>query len=182
MLRAERTDHECCARHQDEPLAPAEPLSRRRVRAEATPPRTPWRTNAARPGICAFELRSSDRAPLFAHAVFLRAGQLDGDKFRGQLALGPYIVDFICFAERLVVELDGPQHLEQDAVEYDARRTAWLVERGYRVLRFRNHEVDEDVRLVVDKIRQAIEVAIPTPLHPPSPALPSEGREPEGQK
>jgi very-short-patch-repair endonuclease len=113
---------------------------------------------------------------------FLRAGQLDGHKFRRQAALGPYIVDFICFADRLIVELDGPQHLEQDAAEYDAQRTAWLLARGYRVIRFRNHEVDEDVRLVLDKIRRAIEVAIPTPLHPPSPALPSEGRGPEGQK
>jgi very-short-patch-repair endonuclease len=113
---------------------------------------------------------------------FLRAGQTGGHKFRRQVALGAYIVDFICLAKRLVVEIDGPQHLEDAAAEYDARRTAWLLERGYRVIRFRNHEVDEDMRLVVDKIRETLALAVPTSLHPPSPALPSEGREPEGQE
>ncbi len=54
----------------------------------------------------------------------LRAGQLNGHKFRRQAALGPYIVDFICLAQRLIVELDGPQHLEPAAAEHDARRTA----------------------------------------------------------
>jgi very-short-patch-repair endonuclease len=111
---------------------------------------------------------------------FLRAAQIDGHKFRRQAALGPYIVDFICFARRLIVELDGPQHFEEAAAEHDARRTAWLSERDYRVIRFRNHEVDEDVRLVVDKIRQALSVADSTLLHPPSPTLPSRGREPDG--
>ena len=110
----------------------------------------------------------------------LRAGQLNGHKFRRQAALGPYIVDFICLAQRLIVELDGPQHLEPAAAEHDARRTAWLAERGYRVIRFRNHELDDDVHRVVDEIRQAIEVATPTPLPPPSPTLPSRGREPDG--
>jgi len=55
----------------------------------------------------------------------LRADQL-GVKFRRQAAIGPYIVDFICFSHRLVVELDGPQHLEAAAKEYDDQRTAWL--------------------------------------------------------
>ena len=109
----------------------------------------------------------------------LRAGQLNGCKFRRQAALGPYIVDFICFAQRLIVELDGPQHLEAAATEHDARRTAWLVQRGYRVIRFRNHEIDDDVHRVVDAIRQALEVTTPTPLQPPSPTLPSRGREPD---
>ncbi len=70
----------------------------------------------------------------------LRAGQVDGYKFRRQAALGSYVVDFICFARRLVIELDGSQHLDEAAVEHDARRTAWLAQRGYRVMRFRNHE------------------------------------------
>jgi very-short-patch-repair endonuclease len=109
----------------------------------------------------------------------LRAGQLNGRKFRRQAALGAYIVDFICFAQRLIVELDGPQHFEAAAAEHDARRTAWLAERGYRVIRFRNHEVDEDVQRVVEMIRQALEVTAPTPPHPPSPTLPSRGREPD---
>ncbi len=110
---------------------------------------------------------------------FLRARQLDGHKFRRQAALGPYVVDLICFEKRLVVELDGPHHAETSNSEHDARRTEWLASRGYRVLRFRNHEVDDDVRLVVEMIRQAIKVAVSTLPHPPSPTLPSKGREPE---
>jgi very-short-patch-repair endonuclease len=79
-----------------------------------------------------------------------------------------------------IVELDGPQHFDEADAEHDARRTAWISERGYRVIRFRNHEVDEDVQLVVDKIRQAFAMASSAPLHPPSPTLPSSGREPDG--
>ncbi len=48
---------------------------------------------------------------------FLRAGQVDGHKFRRQAAIGPYLVDFVCFVERLIIELDGPQHLEQEVAE-----------------------------------------------------------------
>jgi hypothetical protein len=61
--------------------------------------------------------------------------------------------------------------------KHDARRTAWLAERGYRVIRFRNHEVDEDVQRVVETIRQALEVTAPTPPQSPllSPPLQGEG-------
>jgi 5-methyltetrahydrofolate--homocysteine methyltransferase len=110
---------------------------------------------------------------------YLRARQLDGHKFRRQAALDPYVVDFIFFEKRLVVELDRPQHAEATSAEHDERRTAWLAILGYRVMRFRNHGVDDDVRLVVEMIRQAIKVAAAAPLHPPSPTLPSEGREPD---
>ena len=56
---------------------------------------------------------------------FLRAEKM-GCKFRRQAAIGPYIVDFVCFAKNLVIELDGPQHLEAEAKEHNANRTAWL--------------------------------------------------------
>ena len=102
---------------------------------------------------------------------FLRAEKL-GCKFRRQAAIGPYIVDFVCFAQRLVVELDGPQHLEADARAHDAHRTEWLAERGFRVLRFRNHEVDEDVQDVVRRIVEVLKSG-----QPPSPALPAAGEE-----
>jgi very-short-patch-repair endonuclease len=102
-----------------------------------------------------------------------------GCKFCRQAAIGPYIVDFICFSHQLIVELDGPQHLEAQARDHDARRTAWLSSRGFRVLRFRNHELDEGVQLVVESIRQALTEAISFAEQPPSPTLPAEGREPE---
>ena len=69
----------------------------------------------------------------------LRQSRLGGVKFRRQAVLGPYIVDFACFDPRLIVEIDGGQHAL--AAKRDAARTAWLVARGYRVLRFWNNEV-----------------------------------------
>ena len=64
---------------------------------------------------------------------FLRAGKL-GVKFRRQAAIGAYIVDFVSFSHRLIVELDGPQHVEEKGQDHDARRTAWLAARGFRVI------------------------------------------------
>jgi very-short-patch-repair endonuclease len=85
----------------------------------------------------------------------LRAQQLHGHEFRRQVAIGAYIVDFVCLKANLIVELDGPQHLEPEALQYDANRTAWLKSIGYRVLRFRNHQLDEEVQSVVDGIVRA---------------------------
>ena len=112
---------------------------------------------------------------------FLRASKL-GVKFRRQAAIGPYIVDFVCFHHNLVVELDGPQHMDPASQRYDARRTQWLRAQGFRVMRFRNQALDEDIHGVVAKIRSALQMEQPTKDHPPSPALPTEGREPEGLK
>ena len=109
---------------------------------------------------------------------FLRAQQLRGHKFRRQAAIGPYIVDFACFAMKLVIEVDGPQHLESEAVVYDKQRTNWLAARGFRVVRARNQELDENIRAVVDAIERAIDELEARAQNPPSPTLPAEGREP----
>lgn len=69
----------------------------------------------------------------------LRRKQLAGFRFRRQHPLGSYIVDFFCPEARLIVEVDGGQHGEENA--HDARRTEWLEARGYRVARFWNNEV-----------------------------------------
>jgi len=66
----------------------------------------------------------------------LRARQLNGVKFRRQHPIGPYIVDFVCLEQHLVIELDGGQH----ALDSPAR-TRFLESEGYRVLRFWNNEV-----------------------------------------
>jgi very-short-patch-repair endonuclease len=84
----------------------------------------------------------------------LKAGKL-GVKFRRQAAIGPYIVDFVCFPRRLIIELDGPQHVEEGK-EHDARRTAWLAARGFRVIRLRNQSLDENIQVVVEEIRVAL--------------------------
>ncbi len=73
-------------------------------------------------------------------------------KFRRQMPVGPYFTDFACFAERLVVELDGGQH----SPEIDAARTRFIETQGYRVLRFWNNDVLENVEGVVAAISNAL--------------------------
>jgi very-short-patch-repair endonuclease len=85
-----------------------------------------------------------------------------GVSFRRQHALGPYIADFCCVQKKLVVELDGSQHLAQQA--YDAARTAYLEGRGYTVIRFWNRQVMEDVEAV---LREIMAVLGPPPGLPP---------------
>lgn len=80
--------------------------------------------------------------------------------FRRQAPIGPYVVDFVSLRARLVIELDGPSHTEPGGAEKDARRTAWLESEGYRVLRFWNAEVYDNIDGVLDTIHAA--------LYPPS--------------
>jgi very-short-patch-repair endonuclease len=89
--------------------------------------------------IRARQLRNESTDAERRHWYFLRRQQLGGHKFRRQYPLAGYIVDFICVPTRLVVELDGGQHL--DALAYDQRRTEILQREGYRVLRFWNDDV-----------------------------------------
>jgi very-short-patch-repair endonuclease len=86
----------------------------------------------------------------------IRHRQLAGCRFRRQAPLGRYIVDFVCFERRLVVELDGGQHRQQR--EYDEQRTRWLNSQGFRVVRFWDSVVFEDtesVREVIDRYLRA---------------------------
>src|SRR5260221_493475 len=64
----------------------------------------------------------------------LRAGRFQGWKFRRQVPLGRYVVDFLCEEARLVVEVDGGQHAER--LEQDSARTQWLAAQGYAIVRF----------------------------------------------
>jgi len=100
----------------------------------------------------------------------LRQRQVLGHKFRRQHPLGGYIVDFVCLAEKMVVEVDGGQHDENR--DYDERRSHWLEQQGYQVLRFWNHEVLQHLDAVV----RAIAAALPPPGL--SPAAPGPGRPP----
>jgi very-short-patch-repair endonuclease len=96
----------------------------------------------------------------------LRSRSLGGLKFVRQNPIGPHIVDFVCREKRLVIELDGGQHAESDR---DAVRDRWLAEHRYRVLRFWNNEVLENIEGVWDTIFAAASAA--TPLTPdPLPA------------
>jgi very-short-patch-repair endonuclease len=80
----------------------------------------------------------------------LRAKQIGSHRFRRQVPIGPYIVDFACLKARLVIEVDGSQHAH--ALEQDLRRATWLASRGYRVLRF----WDNDVLIRTDEVLEAI--------------------------
>lgn len=66
----------------------------------------------------------------------LRGHQLDGWKFRRQHPIGEYVVDFVCLAAGIVVELDGASHDHEVQFNYDERRQSWLESQGYKVLRF----------------------------------------------
>jgi very-short-patch-repair endonuclease len=89
----------------------------------------------------------------------LRQRRLAGLKFRRQMPLGPYVLDFVCLRHRLVVEADGPFH---DPVR-DAARDAWLLAKGFRVLRFSNREIQGAPDFVAERILAALEQLPPIP-------------------
>ncbi len=80
----------------------------------------------------------------------LRAHRFGGFKFRRQLVIEPYIVDFACLEAMLVIEADGGQHGEH--LNRDSARTAYLETLGYRVLRFWNHEILIETQTVPERI------------------------------
>jgi len=80
----------------------------------------------------------------------LRGRRFAGFKFRRQMPIGRYVVDFVCLARRLIVELDGGQHLEQ--AEHDAARTSWLESEGFEVLRFWDQKALQDWEVVEEVI------------------------------
>ena len=100
----------------------------------------------------------------------IKAREINGVKFRRQYIFQNYIVDFISFSPRLIIGVDGAQHLEQ--TEYDNIRTDLFRAGGYKVVRFWNHEVLHDLESVLEKIFTTICI-----LSTPTPALPRRARE-----
>lgn len=84
----------------------------------------------------------------------LRNRQLAGYKFRRQLPIPPYIADFVCLEQCLIIELDGGQHA--DALSYDTARTAFLEQQGFRVLRFWNNDVLGNLVAGLDEVLRAL--------------------------
>jgi very-short-patch-repair endonuclease len=84
----------------------------------------------------------------------LRRRAIDGAQFRRQAPIGCYIVDFVCFERRLVVEIDGGQHA--DRMAEDQARTEWLGQQGFRVLRFWNNDVFLHLDGVLEKILEQL--------------------------
>ncbi len=111
----------------------------------------------------------------------LRGRRFAGFKFRRQVPLGNYIVDFVCFEGRLIVELDGGQHNESGHRTYDEQRDGWLRAQGFKVVRFWNHEVFTEWEVIEEVIWRELQRAPspPAPLPPrergvsePSPPAP----------
>ena len=86
---------------------------------------------------------------------YLRYRQINGHKFRRQRPISQYVVDFVCLEKGLVIELDGGQHSQQ--VVYDSQRSRQLEAQGFRVLRFWNNQVLEEIETVTAAILEALE-------------------------
>jgi very-short-patch-repair endonuclease len=84
----------------------------------------------------------------------VRNHQLANLPIRRQHPIGPYVVDFCCEPARVVIEIDGDSHFESEQKAFDAQRTAWLEECGYRVLRFTNIEVHRSLEAVLQAIAE----------------------------
>lgn len=86
---------------------------------------------------------------------FLRNRRLNGYKFVRECVIGSYIADFVCREKKLIIEVDGGQHME--AAEYDKCRTEFLEKNGYRILRVWNNEVCNNIRGVLETILNLLE-------------------------
>lgn len=88
---------------------------------------------------------------------FLRRKQFSNVKFRRQFSIDCYIVDFISFETKLIIEADGGDHNLPENIQYDKRRTAKLENFGYKVLRFWNDEILNDIEIVLEMIQRSID-------------------------
>ncbi|HNM27183.1 MAG TPA: class I tRNA ligase family protein, partial [Saprospiraceae bacterium] len=115
--------------------------------------------------------RDNRKAPTEAEDTLwqaIRNRKLDGLKFRRQHAIGSFIADFVCISEKLVIEVDGEYHSSEDQKRFDEARTAFLNEAGFRVIRFTNEEVMNNLSGVLVTLRRAL-------ASPPGPLSKGEG-------
>ncbi|MCL4673015.1 MAG: DUF559 domain-containing protein [Sphingomonadaceae bacterium] len=97
----------------------------------------------------------------------LRAGRFRGIKFRRQKVIGKFIADFAANEPKLVIELDGDTHAGRE--RYDAERSKFLEEQGYRVIRFSNADVIGNMAGVLEVLGKAVDGMITSPLPTLSP-------------
>ena len=88
----------------------------------------------------------------------LRKRAIFGLKFRRQYPVENYIVDFVCNEKKLIIEVDGGQHNDKKQVEYDKKRTEFLEGKGYRVLRFWNCDIDNNIEGVYQTILKNLDL------------------------
>jgi very-short-patch-repair endonuclease len=96
----------------------------------------------------------------------LRKLDLGPSHFRRQAPFGPYVVDFVCHAARLVVEVDGGVHRLPEVAARDAERQAWITERGYALVRVASSDALFNTQAVAERIAQSISAGAPTPTPP----------------
>jgi very-short-patch-repair endonuclease len=105
--------------------------------------------------------------PEFRLWQVLRRDRVGKIKFRRQHPVGPYILDFYCAAAKLAIEIDGAVHNEPKQIAHDRRRTAWLHERGVRVVRLSAVSVMTDQAAVVDFIYDVVRSRLAEESPPP---------------
>ena len=108
--------------------------------------------------------RQMRRKPVSMEKLFwsmVRNRKLGGYKFKRQFSIGPYIADFVCLEEKLIVELDGPFHVGRKA--YDEARDAFLHAQGFRVIRLTNDYFAGDAATALMIVKHALETSTPSP-------------------
>lgn len=86
----------------------------------------------------------------------LRDRRFCNKKFRRQVPIGSYIVDFVCYEKKLIIELDGSGHIEQKQAVYDKKRDEYFLTEGYKVLRFWNSDISNNYEQVLDAIYKKV--------------------------
>ncbi len=104
--------------------------------------------------------------------MWLLLRDIDSARFRKEVAIGDYVVDFACYGARLLIELDGPSHQIPDVQANDKAKTAYAIRQGFRVLRFANNDVWDRPQWVIDQVRAPLSAP-----HPPTPSPQGRGGE-----
>lgn len=108
-------------------------------------------------------LRNESTTPEQILWYYLRDRRFCNLKFRRQFVIEKYIADFICLEKRLIIELDGSQHLQNKNIEYDKKRDAFLREQDFEILRFFNNDIFNNIESILEEIYQKT-CATPHPL------------------
>ena len=112
----------------------------------------PWTKNRAR------ELRKESTPAERRIWKYIRAHRFHGFKFRRQVALGRYIVDFLCEEKKLIIEIDGDVHWESTQIAYDQVSENFLKSHGYGVLRFGNNMIMTNIDGVLERLAEVMDI------------------------